>query len=205
MHQCTTPKSAPDTLHSLPIPPLVPRTKGVNDACSTSKTRCKYCLFFSASLSWKIFSVSWLMLVVELTCVTLTSKNAVCPGLQKPFAFISNRASSLLFAVNKSKLSPSNGNKWGSDWTFLHTLSSKMVNRSLMLSCLCETNPPFLHDIACFTSKGFPHVHRLGKPFKGRLYRKFTASRNSSLFRLNPCCSSELITKREGPAWKTWH
>ena len=65
-----------------------------------------------------------------------------------------------------------------------------MVNRSLMLSCLCETNPPFLHDNACFTSKGSPHVHRLGKPFKGRLYRKFTASRNSSLFRLNPCCSS---------------
>ena len=32
---------------SFPIPPVVERTSGVKDECSTSRTRCSYTLFFS--------------------------------------------------------------------------------------------------------------------------------------------------------------
>ena len=37
--------------HSLTIPPLVPKTNGVNAECSTSITLCRYSRFFEFSLS----------------------------------------------------------------------------------------------------------------------------------------------------------
>ena len=60
--------------HSPPMPPFVPMIKGVNVPCSISKTLCVYSRFFAFSCSRKIVLVLRLVLVMELTCVTLTSK-----------------------------------------------------------------------------------------------------------------------------------
>ena len=56
-----------------------------------------YFCFFSLFCSLKITAVGFPWLVLEVTCVTLTSKNAVFPPDQKPPAFtsISRRNSSL--------------------------------------------------------------------------------------------------------------
>ena len=66
-------------MQSAPIPPLVPKTRGVKDPISTSSTLCWYFRFLSSSCSLKIVDVSFPWLHLELTCVTLTltSKNAV--------------------------------------------------------------------------------------------------------------------------------
>jgi len=64
---------------------LIPKiTRGVKDPISTSSTLCWYFRFFSCSCSLKIVDVAFIWLHLELTCVTLTSKNALTPRDQKP-------------------------------------------------------------------------------------------------------------------------
>ena len=71
-------------VHSCPMPPFVPKTNGVNVACSTSTILSRYVRFFSASFRLKISSTGRFLLLSELTCVIRTSKNAFCPRRQKP-------------------------------------------------------------------------------------------------------------------------
>ena len=70
------------------------------------------------------------LFVVELTCVTRTSKNAVTPRDQKLPAFRSSLASELVFADLSSNTSFSTGIRCGSDCTFLQTLLASVVSRS---------------------------------------------------------------------------
>ena len=84
-------------LQSAPIPPMVPKTRGVKDPISTSSTLCWYFCCFSSSCSLKIVDVVFPWLHLELTCVTLTSKNAGTPRDQKPPALKSCLASGLEF------------------------------------------------------------------------------------------------------------
>ena len=71
-------------LQSAHIPPLVPKNEGVKDPISTSSTVCWFFRFFSSCCSLKIVDVAFPWLHSELTCVTLTSKNAVTPRDQNP-------------------------------------------------------------------------------------------------------------------------
>ena len=105
------PRGVKNRLHSSPKPPFVPKINGVKEPCSTSKTRSKYSRFFSCSCLRNICFVVWFLEDLEFTCVTLTSKNAVSPFLQKPFALMYNLASSLLLAdlrVNHRVSHPNN-------------------------------------------------------------------------------------------------
>ena len=81
---------------------------------STSSTRCCYFLFFSFSCSLKIIAVGLSWLLLELTCVTRTSKNAVTPRDQNPPAFMSSLASGFVVVVLRPNLSLSRGCKRGS-------------------------------------------------------------------------------------------
>ena len=72
--------------------------------------------------------------------------------------------------------------------TSLHTLPSRVVRRSQILSCLWWIRPPFRHISACSTLKGSPQGQVDGRLSNGRLYLSLKASLNSSLFRRN-CCS----------------
>ena len=89
-----------------------------------------FCLFVFSKDSL----VLRLVLVMELTCVTLTSKNAVCPCCQKPLVLLSKRPYSLVFAVRKLKISLSSRIRLGSDCTFVHTLFNSVINKSFILS-----------------------------------------------------------------------
>ena len=66
-------------MQSGPIPPLVPKTRGVKYPISTSSTLCWYFRFFPSSFSLKIVDVTFPWLYLELTCVTLTSKISMRP------------------------------------------------------------------------------------------------------------------------------
>ena len=79
-------KAVTNFLHSSPIPPFVPKMRGVKLPCSISNTRWLYSRFFAASCWWNISVVFLVKLDCELTCVTRISKNDVWPRLQKPFA-----------------------------------------------------------------------------------------------------------------------
>ena len=111
-------------LQSAPISSLVPKTRGVKDPISTSSTKCWYFRFLSSSCSLKIVDVEFPWLQLKLTCVTLTSKNAVTPQDQKPPPLNSSLASGLVSAVlslNPS-LSRSCSNCCGSTSTLVQTL-----------------------------------------------------------------------------------
>ena len=125
-----------------PIPPLVPNTKGVNEPISTSNTRCWYLRFFSSSCSLNTSDVGLLWEHLELTCVTLTSKNAVTPLAQNPPALMSNLALELVTAPLKWNRSLSRGWRGGSISTLLQILSMNVVNKFRPPSCLCATPPP---------------------------------------------------------------
>ena len=66
------------------------KISGVKESISTSSTLSWYFLFFSLIRFLKIAAVGFPWLVLELTCVTLTSKNAVPPRDQKPPALTSS-------------------------------------------------------------------------------------------------------------------
>ena len=121
---------------------------------------------FSCSLKIIAVGLSWLLL--ELTCVTRTSKNAVTPRDQNP-PFMSSLASGLVVVVLRSNLSLSRGCKRGSTSTFLQILEISKVNSSRMPSCLWATKPPLLHDRVWLTVIRFPHAQRLGKSDSGKL------------------------------------
>jgi len=81
------------TIASFPMPPVVAKTRGVKEACSTSLMRSPYSLF---CCSWRRYSermLDWQQLRA-LGSKTLTSKKALCRCPQKPFAWISALASS---------------------------------------------------------------------------------------------------------------
>ena len=122
--------------HSTPIPPFVPKTRGVNDPCSTSRILCIYSRFLAFSCERKVWAVFRFLLESEFTCVTRMSKNAVCPLLQKPLALMSSLASSWTFADLRVKCSFSRDMSDDSTSTSTHTLSISDVNRSRRLSCL---------------------------------------------------------------------
>ena len=82
-------RSSKNRLHSSTNPPLIPKIGGVKVQYSTSNTRSKYSRFLACSCLRNIFFVVWFLEELELTRVTLTSKN-VSPFLQKRFAFMSN-------------------------------------------------------------------------------------------------------------------
>ena len=71
-------------LHSLLIPALVPTIIGLKELILAFNTLRWYFDLFSLSSSSKIAGVGFPWLVLELTCVTPTSKNAVTLCDQKP-------------------------------------------------------------------------------------------------------------------------
>ena len=126
----------------------------------------------------------WLHL--ELTCVTLTSKNALTPRDQKPRALKSSLASGLVTAVLRLDRSLSRVCSCGSTSTLLQTLLISEVSRLRTPSCLCATNSPFSHDRQWQTVYFSPQTHLLGKSDRGILYLKRRESLNSCLFSTKP-------------------
>ena len=110
----------------------------------------------------------WLHL--ELTCVILTSKNAVTPRDQKPPALKSSLASGLVTALLRLNRSLSRGCSCGSTSTLVQTLPISEVSRLRTPPCLCATNPLFLQDRAWQTVYFSPQTHLLGKSDRGLLY-----------------------------------
>ena len=135
-------------MQSASIPPLVRKTRRVKDPISTSSTVYWYFRFFSSSCSLKIAVVVFPRIHLELTCVTLTSKNVVTPRDQKPPALKSSLASGLVTALLRLNRSLSRGCSCGSTSTLVQTLPISEVSRLQTTSCLCATNPLFLHDRA---------------------------------------------------------
>ena len=84
--------------HSWLIAPEVVNISGVNVPCSTSITRRLYSRFFSISCFLRMLWIEDEIWLSDSAFVTRTSKNAFCPGLQKPLDLMSNLASSLMFA-----------------------------------------------------------------------------------------------------------
>ena len=150
-------------LQSAPMPQLVPKTRGVKDPISTSSNLFWYFRFFSSSCSLKSADVAFPCLHLELTCVTLTSKNAVTSRDQKPPALKSSLASGLVTALLRLNRSLSRGCSCGSTSTLVQTLPISEVSRLRTPSCLCATNPPFLHDRAWQTVYFSPQTHLPGK------------------------------------------
>ena len=109
-------------MQSALIPPLVRKTRGVKDPISTSSTLYWYFHFSSFSCSLKIAVVVFPRIHLELTCVTLTSKNVVTPRDQKPPALKSSLASGLVTGLLTLNRSLSRGCKCGSTSTLVQTL-----------------------------------------------------------------------------------
>ena len=121
----------------------------------------------------------------ELTCVTLTSKNAVTPRDQKPPALKSSLASGLVTALLRLNRSLFRGCSCGWTSTLVQSLPISEVSRLLRPSCLYATNPYFLHDWAWQTVYPSPQPYLLGKSDRGILYLKRRESLNS-LFSTKP-------------------
>ena len=121
----------------------------------------------------------------ELTCVTLTSKNAVTPRDQKPPALKSSPVSGLVTALLRLNHSLFRGCSCGWTSTLVQSLPISEVSRLLRLSCLYATNPYFLHDWAWQTVYPSPQTYLLGKSDRGILYLKRRESLNS-LFSTKP-------------------
>ena len=137
-----------------------------------SSTLFWYFRFFSSYCSLKIVDVSFPWLHLELTCVTVTSKNAVTPRDQKPPALKSSLASGLVTAVLRLNRSLSRGCSCGSTSTLVQTLPISEVSRLRTPSCLCATKPRLLHDRALQTVYFLPQTHLLGKSDRGILCLK---------------------------------
>ena len=112
----------------------------MKDPISTSSTLCWYFRFFSSSCSLKIVDVSFPWLHLELTCVTLTSKNAVTPRDQKPPALKPSLASRLVTAVLRLNRSLSRGFSCGSTSTLVQTLP---ITITITQSFSAPRNLPF--------------------------------------------------------------
>ena len=126
----------------------------------------------------------WLHL--ELTCVTPTSKNAVTPRDQKSPSLKSSLVSGIVTALLRLNHSLSRGCSCVSTSTLVQTLPISVVSRLRTPSCLCATNPPFLHDRVWQTVYFSPQTHLLGKSDRGILYLKRRESLNSCLFSTKP-------------------
>ena len=95
-------------------------------------------------------------------------------------------ASGLVTALLRLNRSLSRGCGCGSISTLVQTLPISEVSRLRTPSCLCATNPPFLHDRAWQTVYFSPQTHLLGKSDRGILYLKRRESLNSCLFSTKP-------------------
>ena len=169
-------------MQSAPIPPLVPKTRGVKDPIPLLVLT----LFLLLPLLKDGRYVAFPCLHLELTCVTLTSKNAVTPRDQQPSVFKSSLASRLVSALLRLNRSLSRGCSCGSTSKLVQTLPISEVNRLRTPSCLCATNPPYLHDRAWQTIYLSPQTHLLGKSDRGILCLKRRQSLNSCLFSTKP-------------------
>ena len=126
---------------SVPCPPVVEKTSGVNTAYFTSLKLSPYSFFFAFSCC---HVECWDLCVSVARCVgwkTLTSKNAFCCLFQKPFALIFTLASSCLLADLGSIVSPVSGCNCGSFSTSVYTSVSHLVVISLISLCLDIDSP----------------------------------------------------------------
>ena len=160
-------------MQSAPIPPLVPKTRGVKDPIPLLVLT----LFLLLLLLKDGGYVAFPCLHLELTCVTLTSKNAVTPRDQQPSVFKSSLASRLVSALLRLNRSLSRGCSCGSTSKLVQTLPISEVSRRTP-SCLCATNLPFLLDRAWQTVYFSPQTHLLSKSDRQPL--------NSCLFSTRP-------------------
>ena len=174
-------------LQSAPIPPLVPKTRGVKDPIPLLVLT----LFLLLLLLKDGGNVAFPCLHLELTCVTLTSKNAVTPRDQKPSVFKSSLASGLVSALLRLNRSLSRGCSCGSTSTLVQTLPISEVSRLWTRSCLCATNPSFLHDRAWQTVYFSPQTHLLSKSDRESL--------NSCLFSTTPWTTRRTAVSHERP------
>ena len=94
---------------------------------------------------------------------------------------MSSLASGLVTALLRLNRSLSRGCSCGSTSTLVQTLLRNEVSRLRTPSCLCATNPPFLHDRAWLTIYFSPQTHLLGKSDRGTLYLKRRESLNSCI------------------------
>ena len=115
--------------HSLPIPPVVVKTKGVNVPCSMSRTLLEYRRFFFI-LVRTICCGSRSLYDSALGWQTLTSKNADRRCSQIPRAWISNFSSCALLDPLLN-CSPEMSRRTGSVSTSLQTVLRSSASRSL--------------------------------------------------------------------------
>ena len=74
------------------------------------------------------------------------------------------------------------------------------ASRSRSSSCLCTMNSPCLQIIAWPKWNGSPHTHTDGKSLICQLYRKWMASRNSRLIKVNCISFTEMtVSQLEAP------
>ena len=86
----------------------------------------------------------------------------------------------------------------------VQTSFKQTVNRSHILSCLFETKPPFLHDIACDSLNFSRQAQYVGKCLRGMLYLNLMASRYSSLSRSKFCSLiGNALSQQLAPLWHT--
>ena len=168
--------------HSRPIPPVMVNTSGVKDACSTSKTRRSYILFFS--FSWRRYNCSGVRSLYESAFGwhTLMSKKVDFCLSQNPRAWMSRQGSQAKFAP-LFKVSPVISCRAGSVFTSLQTRSSRSASRSRNSLWRWIIKPPRLQIMAWSTLKRSPHTQTVGVPIISQSYLRWIASLSSLLFR----------------------
>ena len=118
------------------MPPQVNRTRGINTACSTSRTLSPYSLFFAFLCSLYIQGGEVFVTIGGCIWVkTLTSENASCPLDQKPRTHMSHRASSCVLALLDWKDSPLRGWRTGSTQVLWQT-SARRLDETSQISCV---------------------------------------------------------------------
>ena len=127
----------------------------------------------------------------------MTSKNAVTPRDQKPPGLKSSLDSGLVNALLRLNHSLSRGCSCGSTSTLVQTSPRSEVSILPTPSCLCATNPPFLHDRAWQTVYFSPQTRLLGKSDRGILYLKRGESLNSCLFSTKPWSTRGTVVSHE--------
>ena len=122
-------------------------------------------------------------------CCTSTRPKA--PALK------SSLTSGLVTTLPRLNRSLSRGYNCGLTSTLVQTLPISEVSRLWTPSCLCTTNPPFLHDRAWQTVYFSPQTHLLGKSDRGILYLKCWESLNSCVFSSKPWSSRGTAASHE--------
>ena len=130
---------------------VVVNTSSVKDACSTSRTRRSYILFFS--FSWRRYTCSGVRSLWVSVWMPYSRRRSTFVSPQNPRAWMSKRASQAKFAP-LFKVSPVISCRTGSVSTSLQTRSSRSASRSRSSLWSWIIKPP-----RAFTNHGVHVIH----------------------------------------------